>query len=105
DRVVKDELTRRIQAAATGWRDVSGMNDERLAERIRSDRIDILFDLAGHTANNRLLVFTRKPAPIQITWIGYEGTTGLSAMDYIIADHLMIPPGSEGHYRERVLRM
>jgi predicted O-linked N-acetylglucosamine transferase (SPINDLY family) len=105
DRVVEDDLTRRLRAAATHWRDVIGMDDQRLAGRIRADRIDVLFDLAGHTARNRLLVFARKPAPIQITWIGYEGTTGLGAMDYLIADRLMIPTGSERHYRERVRRM
>ncbi len=105
DRTIKDSLTHRLQAAATRWRDVHGMNHERLAEQIRADRIDVLFDLAGHTADNRLLVFARKPAPIQISWIGYEGTTGLAAMDYLIADHLMVPTGSEQHYREAVLRM
>ena len=81
------------------------MSDERLAKQIRADGIDILFDLSGHTANNRMLVFARKPAPIQITWIGYEGTTGLTAMDYLIADRHVIPEGSEKHYCERVLRM
>jgi predicted O-linked N-acetylglucosamine transferase (SPINDLY family) len=65
----------------------------------------VLFDLAGHTGYNRLLAFARKPAPIQITWIGYEGTTGLAAMDYILADRFEIPAGDEVHYRERVLRM
>ncbi|MGP0066295.1 MAG: tetratricopeptide repeat protein [Isosphaeraceae bacterium] len=105
DRVVKDDLTHRLQAAVTGWRDVMGLSHERLAERIRADGIDILFDLAGHTAHNRLLAFARKPAPIQISWIGYEGTTGLSAMDYLLADRLMVPEGSERYYRERVLRM
>ncbi|MGO9809862.1 MAG: tetratricopeptide repeat protein [Isosphaeraceae bacterium] len=105
DLIVKDDLTQRFQAAATEWRDVFGMSDERLAEQIRADRIDILFDLAGHTGYNRLPVFARKPAPIQVSWIGYEGTTGLAAMDYLLADHLMIPEGSERHYRESVLRM
>ncbi len=105
DRIVKDGLTHRLQAAATKWRDVIGMSDERLVEQIRADRIDILFDLAGHTAHNRLLVFARKPAPIQISWIGYEGTTGLAVMDYLLADHLMVPEGSERHYREKILRM
>ena len=79
DRIVKDDLTHRLQAAATQWRDVIGMSDQQLAEQIRADRIDILFDLAGHTAHNRLLVFARKPAPIQMTWAGYVGTTGLKA--------------------------
>jgi predicted O-linked N-acetylglucosamine transferase (SPINDLY family) len=105
DRIVKDDLTHRLQAAATQWRDVTGISDQRLAEQIRADRIDILFDLAGHTAHNRLLVFARKPAPIQVTWAGYVGTTGLQAMDYILADRYQIPPGAERHYQERVLRM
>jgi protein O-GlcNAc transferase len=88
-------LTHRLQAAATQWRDVIGMSDQQLAEQIRADRIDILFDLAGHTAHNRLLVFARKPAPIQVTWAGYVGTTGLKAMDYLLADRYEVPPGAE----------
>ena len=71
------------------------MSDQRLAEQIRADRIDILFDLAGHTAHNRLLVFARKPAPIQVTWAGYVGTTGLKAMDYLLADRYEVPPEAE----------
>ena len=105
DRIVKDDLTHRLQAAATQWRDVIGMNDQRLAEQIRADRIDILFDLAGHTAHNRLLVFARKPAPIQATWAGYVGATGLKAMDCLLADRYEVPPGAERHDQERVLRM
>jgi len=105
DRNVKDDLTHRMQSVSMNWHDVLGMSDTRVAELIRSDEIDILFDLAGHTGHNRMLVFARKPAPIQMTWIGYEGTTGLSAMDYLIADQNMIPKESEVHYRERVLRM
>jgi predicted O-linked N-acetylglucosamine transferase (SPINDLY family) len=81
------------------------MNDDTLARRIRDDRIDILFDLAGHTAGNRLLAFARKPAPIQITWLDYVGTTGLAAMDYIIADLRQIPPALESDFSEKVLRM
>ncbi len=105
DRTVKDGLTRRFQAAATQWRDVTGMSDQRLTEQIRADRIDVLFDLAGHTCYNRLLAFARKPAPIQITWIGYEGTTGLAAMDFLLADRHVVPEGTEHYYREHVLRM
>ena len=105
NRILKDDLTHRIQSAVTGWHDVIGKSDERLAEQIRADGIDILFDLGGHTARNRLLVFARKPAPIQITWIGYEGTTGLGTMDYLLADRHVAPEGMEPFIRERVLRM
>jgi predicted O-linked N-acetylglucosamine transferase (SPINDLY family) len=104
-RVNNDELTARFQAAATLWRDVRGLSQERLAERIRADRIDILFDLAGHAGRNRLLAFARKPSPIQVTWAGYVGTTGLTAMDYILADRYEIPPRFDGYYCEKVLRM
>jgi len=111
DRLPKDGLTSRFQAAASLWRDVLGWSHQRLAAQIRDDKIDILFDLAGHTAHNRMLTFVRKPAPIQITWIGYEGTTGLAAMDYLFADRYMVPgpgvPGApvESHFREKVLRL
>jgi len=105
DRIVKDDLTHRLQAAAAQWRDVVGMSDPQLAEQIRADRIDILFDLTGHTARNRLLVFARKPAPVQITWIGYEGTTGLAAMDYLLADRYVAPEESQAYFRERLLWM
>jgi predicted O-linked N-acetylglucosamine transferase (SPINDLY family) len=100
-----DDLTARLRAAAATWRDTYTWSDERLASEIRADRIDILFDLAGHTGKNRLLVFARKPAPIQVTWAGYVGTTGLQAIDYILADPFEIPPEAEPHYRERVLRL
>ncbi len=105
DRREQDELTARIRAAAMQWRDAFSSNDEQLAKQIRADGIDILFDLAGHTGRNRLLVFARKPAPIQITWLGYAGTTGIAAMDYLLADTYEILPESESFYRERVLRM
>src|SRR5262249_13864621 len=105
DRIFKDDLAQRFQAAATDWRNIVGWSDNRLAEQIRTDRIDILFDLTGHTARNRLLVFARRPAPVQLTWAGYVGTTGLSAMDYLIADCFHTPPASEEFYREKVLRL
>jgi protein O-GlcNAc transferase len=105
NRPTQDELTTRIRAAATTWWEVFGWSDQRLAEQIRADQIDILFDLAGHTAQNGLLVFARKPAPLQVTWAGYVGTTGLQAMDYILADRYEIPPEAEGYYCEKVLRM
>jgi predicted O-linked N-acetylglucosamine transferase (SPINDLY family) len=105
DRVVHDDLTARFQAAAGTWRESHLLRDEQLAGQIRADAVDVLFDLAGHTADNRLLVFARKPAPIQISWAGYVGTTGLTAMDYLLADRWQVPPEAEPYYREKVLRM
>jgi protein O-GlcNAc transferase len=92
-----DDLNARFKAAAGLWREVRHLSDDALAEQIRIDEVDILIDLAGHTAYNRLPVFARKPAPIQITWIGYEGGTGLGAMDYLLADDHLIPPGTQEH--------
>ena len=100
-----DDLAARLRAAATTWRVVHNWSDERLADAIRADGIDILFDLSGHTGKNRLMVFARKPAPIQISWAGYVGTTGLKAIDYLLADEHEVPPAAESHHAERVLRM
>jgi predicted O-linked N-acetylglucosamine transferase (SPINDLY family) len=100
-----DDLTERIAAASDTWRPARGLSDQELADQIRADRVDLLFDLSGHTSKHRLLVFARKPAPIQLTWMGYVGTTGLSAMDYLVADRYQVLEGTEAHYRERVIRL
>ena len=100
-----DQMTARIQKATAVWREVSALTDEQLDRQIRDDGMDILFDLAGHTVGNRLLVFARKPAPIQITWLDYAGTTGVGAMDCILADHRQIPPGADHWFTEKILRM
>jgi predicted O-linked N-acetylglucosamine transferase (SPINDLY family) len=104
-RAVRDHRSHRLAATAGEWYDVAGLNDDALAAKIRADRIDLLFDLAGHTADGRLLVFARRPAPVQVTWMGYVGTTGLKAMDYLIADRYHVPPEAEPHISETVLRM
>jgi predicted O-linked N-acetylglucosamine transferase (SPINDLY family) len=104
DRVKTDAMKIRLQAASAAWRECA-LNDQQLADQIRADRIDIAFDLAGHTGNNRMLMFARKPAPIQINWIGYEGTTGLTAMDYLLADRYEVPESAEPYMQEQVLRM
>jgi predicted O-linked N-acetylglucosamine transferase (SPINDLY family) len=102
----QDEVTARLKGYADHWIPCSFMTDEALAGRIRADQIDILVDLSGHTAHNRLMTFARKPAPVQATWIGYAGTTGLTAMDYRITDHYMDPPGlSERYHSEQLIRL
>lgn len=101
-----DAVTARFQAAADGWRICTSWSDAQLSEAIRTDKIDILFDLSGHTGGNRLLTFARKPAPIQITWIGYPGTTGLSAMDYRFTDDNIDPPGTPDAFdTEKLVRL
>lgn len=100
-----DDLTDRLRGNAGQWREIFGKSDEAVAEMIREDRIDIMVDLAGHTARNRLTVFGRRPAPIQATWAGYVGTTGLSTMDYLISDRVETPPGTEHWYSERIVRL
>ncbi|TAN45966.1 MAG: tetratricopeptide repeat protein [Nitrospirae bacterium] len=106
DVAVPDDVTRRIEGYATAWVDICGMSDEEVSERIRSDSIDILVDLAGHTGYNRILVFARKPAPVQISWIGYPNTTGLKTMDYRIVDGYTDPEGmTDPYYTEELIRL
>ncbi|WP_142848920.1 tetratricopeptide repeat protein [Telmatospirillum sp. J64-1] len=84
----RDEVTVRLQAAADHWRDLPGLTADTAAQLVRQDEIDILIDLAGHTAGNALPVFARKPAPVQVTWLGYPATTGLSRIDYRLTNWL-----------------
>ncbi len=101
-----DAVSAQMQAQADCWVPCLRMSDAQLFERIRADQIDILIDLSGHTADNRLPVFARKPAPLQATWIGYADTTGLSAMDYRLTDRFMDPPGmTERYHSETLLRL
>ena len=103
---VVDEITRRCEQMAPHWHDIFGIEDAAAAALIESDAIDILVDLSGHTSGNRLGLFAHKPAPVQVTYLGYPGTTGLAQMDYRITDALADPPGSsEGYYREQLLRL
>jgi protein O-GlcNAc transferase len=100
-----DAVARRFRRCARQWHDIAAWSDARLAEQVRRDRIDILIDLAGHTRDSRLTAFARRPAPIQLTWAGYVGTTGLAAMDGLIADRFQVPPEHEPHTIERVVRL
>lgn len=100
-----DELTARLRRTATHWRDMREVSEEMFAEQIRRDGIDILIDLSGHTADNRLMVFARKAAPVQASWLGYFDTTGMDAIDYLLADRVLIPHGDERFYAEQVVRL
>lgn len=100
-----DDVTERFRKAAARWTPVAGLTDAEVASRIRHDRPDVLIDLAGHNARGRPGVFARKPAPVQVAWSGYMATTGLAAMDALVADRHHVPDGMEGFYAERVLRM
>ena len=101
----EDDLTQRFRSQASGWRKIAGMSEAALAEQVRADGIDILIDLAGHTAGNRLRAFARRPAPVQATWLGYWFTTGLAAIDYALMDETTVPPGEERHFVETVIRL
>ena len=98
-----DAITERLQSMVATWRTTCGMTDIQVADTIREDAVDILIDLAGHTSNNRLMVFARKPAPIQVTYLGYPNTTGLSTIDYCITDVVADPPGAEQYYTEELV--
>jgi predicted O-linked N-acetylglucosamine transferase (SPINDLY family) len=101
-----DETTHRIRAASDEWSDIAGLSDDAAAQLVRSDRIDILIDLAGHSARNRLTLFARRTAPVQVTWLGYPNTTGMAAMDYRITDAHADPPGmTESLHSEKLVRL
>ena len=101
-----DEFTAEIREQMDQWREIRGMSDEQVTRSIRSDRIDILFDLALHAPENRLLVFARRAAPVQVTYLGYCGTTGLDEMDYRLSDPVLDPPGSDlTVYSEKTVRL
>uniref|UniRef100_C6E7I2 protein O-GlcNAc transferase n=1 Tax=Geobacter sp. (strain M21) TaxID=443144 RepID=C6E7I2_GEOSM len=101
-----DRVTERVKALSEHWRDLYNIPDQIAALMIAADALDVLIDLAGHTSGNRLPLFARRPAPLQITWIGYPDTTGLKQMDYRITDRHADPPGkSERYHTETLLRL
>ena len=101
-----DEFTRRLQGLVPRWRDIVSLDDDAVAALIREDAIDILVDLSGHTRGNRLPVFARKPAPLQLTWLGYLGTTGMKAMDYFIGGPQADPPDdADAEFCETILHL
>jgi len=90
---VEDSVTRRMQSSFAHWHPVSSLSDLELLKVVKNNRVDILIDLSGHTSFNRLRALARKAAPIQVSWMGYPGTTGLRTTDYYLADRYFLPPG------------
>lgn len=101
----EDSWTARFKTLIPHWRNIAGQADATVAAQIAADGIDILVDLAGHTAGHRLPLFARRAAPIQVSWLGYFGTTGVAAMDYLLADPWCVPAGEENQYTEQVRRL
>jgi protein O-GlcNAc transferase len=101
----EDVVTQRIRRAADHWVDIHAWNDEMLAQRLRDDGIDVLVDLAGHTSYGRLRAYAGKPAPVQVSWLGYFATTGMTQMDAFITDPYSSPPGQEVWFSESLLRL
>ncbi len=101
-----DARTEELKQLATAWRPIVGQSDAQLAELIRADGIDLLVDLTMHMARNRLLAFARRPAPVQVTWLAYPASTGLTAIDYRLSDSHFDPPGTdESIYSEKTIRL
>jgi predicted O-linked N-acetylglucosamine transferase (SPINDLY family) len=100
----EDDVSRRMRKYFTHWNPVSSLDDTQLAKKIMDNGIDILLDLSGHTSLNRLRTFARKPAPVQASWLGYVGTTGLRAVDYYITDRHFLPRAQfERHFTEKLV--
>ncbi|WP_075794967.1 tetratricopeptide repeat protein [Massilia putida] len=101
-----DAISREMRANVAVWRPIADLDDDAAERLIRADGIDILIDLSGHSARNRLPLFARKPAPIQATYIGYAGTTGLRSMDYILCDQFLVPEGRyDNQFTEQIVRL
>ncbi len=101
----RDEETERVRRFADHWRDLGTIPAEAQARIILEDKIDVLIDLAGYTGSNALPTLARKPAPIQISWLGYPGTTGMTAVDWLITDDVLVPEDEDHLYSERLIRL
>ncbi|MCX8500202.1 MAG: tetratricopeptide repeat protein [Alphaproteobacteria bacterium] len=101
----EDQTTLKIKSNAHHWRKITGLTPPEVKQIVLRDKIDILVDLSGHTSGNHLVMMSEKPVPIQATWAGYVGTTGLQAMDWLIADRFHVPVELESLHRERIWRM
>ncbi|MCA0240537.1 MAG: tetratricopeptide repeat protein [Proteobacteria bacterium] len=101
----RDAMTARLQPLFERWQPLVGLDDAAAAARIHGDAVHVLIDLAGHTAHNRLPVFARRPAPRQLAWLGYCGSTGLAAIDAVLGDPQVTPAAEQGHFVERIVRL
>ena len=100
-----DALTQRIRPHFAQWQPLAGLDDEAAAQLVHTTAPHVLIDLSGHTAHNRLTLFARRPAPVQATWLGYFATTGVAAIDYLLADAWSLPPALEGGFTEKIWRL
>jgi len=100
-RAPQDPLQQKFRVLIPRWRDIQGVRDDVVARMIHSDEIDILVDLSGHTAHNRLTMFAHKPAPVAFTWLGYFATTGLPAIDYVLCNRWLLPETELSHFVEK----
>ena len=105
NQVIEDPVTTRMRSYFQHWHPISGLSDTLLCDLIRKERIDVLIDLSGHTARNRLPAFAYKPAPVQASWMGYMGTTGLAAIDYFLADRFLIPKEFSSQFTEHLIHL
>jgi predicted O-linked N-acetylglucosamine transferase (SPINDLY family) len=106
NRTNSDKVTQQMKEHVPHWRTAVGLSDAKVAAQVREDQIDILVDLKLHTAGNHLLIFAHKPAPVQVTWLGYPGTTGMDTVDYRLTDPYLDPPGlDDAYYSERSIRL
>lgn len=102
----QDEVSERMKASATHWTAVTSLSDPELANLIRKNGIDVLIDLSGHTPGHRLLTLVEKPAPLQLSWMGYPGTTGMRCVDYYLADPHFLPAGEfDAFFSEKIIRL
>lgn len=102
---IEDEVSARLKPHFIAWQSIGRLDDDAAARLIHDAGVHVLVDLAGHTAHNRLPVFLRRPAPLQLAWLGYFATTGLEEIDYVLGDPYVTPPGEEDHFVEHVWRL
>ena len=105
NRAVEDDMSKRLRESTDHWRSIYRASDAEAGKTIRQDQIDLLVDLSGHTGGNRLMIFADRQAPVQVSWLGYFGTTGLTTMDFVLADRFVAPGEADAYFTETVWRL